>query len=69
MMNKEFGGSVETRDHREDGQFDIDVDLSSALFKGLSKQEQVLLTHGDSVYKVADGFKATSHSGKIISCK
>lgn len=67
MMNKEFGGSVDRHDMREDGQFDIDVDTDSILFKGLSERESVLLTHGDSVSKVADGFTASAHSGRIIS--
>ena len=67
MLNKEFGGSVERHDNREDGQFDIDIDTSSLLFKGLSEREHVLLTHGDSVSKVADGFTASAHSGKVIA--
>ena len=33
MMNKEFGGQVERKEGREDGQFDIDVDTNCLLFK------------------------------------
>jgi len=66
MLNKEFGGEVERNERREDGQFAIDLDTSSQLFQGLSKEEEVLLTHGDSVTRVADGFVATAYSGKAI---
>ena len=34
LINKEFGGSVASKDNREDGQFTIIVDNSSAIFKG-----------------------------------
>lgn len=34
LINKEFGGSVARKDNREDGQFTINVDNSSAIFKG-----------------------------------
>lgn len=33
MLNKEFGGHVERKEGREDGQFDIEVDSSCLLFK------------------------------------
>lgn len=35
--------------------------------RGLQKEEPVLLTHGDSVDKVADGFKVVAQSGNIIA--
>lgn len=36
-------------------------------FRGLQKEEVVLLTHGDSVDKVADGFKVVARSGNIVA--
>lgn len=33
MLNKDFGGSVERKDGREDGQFTISVDTNSPLFR------------------------------------
>ena len=33
MLNKEFGGTVMKKDIREDGQFNINVETSSALFR------------------------------------
>jgi hypothetical protein len=39
------------------------------MFRGLQKEEIVLLTHGDSVDKVADGFKVVARSGNIVAGK
>jgi len=33
MLNKEFGGTVMKKDIREDGQFKVTVETSSALFR------------------------------------
>lgn len=39
------------------------------MLRGLQKEEIVLLTHGDSVDKVADGFKVVARSGNIVAGK
>ncbi|XP_030842450.1 GMP synthase [glutamine-hydrolyzing] [Strongylocentrotus purpuratus] len=67
MMNKEFGGTVHKKDTREDGQFTITVDPSVSLYRGLDKQQNVLLTHGDSIDKVAKGFVVAAKSGNIVA--
>ncbi|XP_014860607.1 PREDICTED: GMP synthase [glutamine-hydrolyzing] [Poecilia mexicana] len=67
MMNKVFGGTVHKKSVREDGVFNIVLDNTCSLFRGLQKEELVLLTHGDSVDKVADGFKVVAQSGNIIA--
>ncbi|XP_042194909.1 GMP synthase [glutamine-hydrolyzing] isoform X1 [Callorhinchus milii] len=67
MMNKVFGGTVHRKYVREDGVFKINVDNSCSLFRGLQKDELVLLTHGDSVDKVAEGFKVVAQSGNIAA--
>lgn len=67
MMNKEFDGSVEKKAFREDGQFNIKIETKSPLFKGLKENQLVLLTHGDSVDKVAKDFKIIATSGNIIA--
>ena len=63
----EFNGTVEKKASREDGQFTISADTTSPLFKGLDANQKVLLTHGDSIDKVADGFRVIAKSGDLVS--
>ena len=60
------GGTVERKDVREDGQFEIQVETECPLFKGLETCQNVLLTHGDSVDKVADGLQCVAKSSRNI---
>jgi GMP synthase (glutamine-hydrolysing) len=67
LINQAFGGTVERKTTREDGQFDIKVDPTAALFAGLSPTQAVLMTHGDSIANVAPSFSITARSGKIVA--
>jgi GMP synthase (glutamine-hydrolysing) len=66
MMNKEFGGQVSRKDNREDGQYTIDVDDNCILFKNLGRTQEVLLTHGDCIERVADTFRLVATSNNFI---
>ncbi|XP_039279535.1 GMP synthase [glutamine-hydrolyzing]-like [Nilaparvata lugens] len=67
MMNKEFGGQVVRKDGREDGPTAIEVDPKCILFKDLNKSQIVLLTHGDSIEKVAETFRVIAQSNNFIA--
>jgi GMP synthase (glutamine-hydrolysing) len=67
LINQEYGGTIEKKDTREDGQFTINIDPSSLIFSDLKKAQQVLLTHGDGIAEVAPGFKAVAMSGGIVA--
>nr|CAX73074.1 putative GMP synthase [Schistosoma japonicum] len=67
LINKVFGGQVMEGDSRKDGVYPVDCDTSSALFKGLLKQEHVLFTHGDHCVSTATGFKVIARSGPNIA--
>jgi len=69
LMNQSLGGSVEKLPHREDGPTTIrlDDDHNSSLFADLKPEQNVLMSHGDSITRVPDGFKVTAMSGGIIA--
>lgn len=67
LINQAFGGTVDRTQIREDGQCLIAVDPDCMLFDGLESEQEVLMSHGDSISQVAPGFRATAESGKIIA--
>ncbi|XP_074655456.1 GMP synthase [glutamine-hydrolyzing]-like [Tubulanus polymorphus] len=67
MLNKEFKGTIEKKNTREDGQFTIKVDNKCSLFSGLKAEQEVLLTHGDSICIVGEGLNPVAYSGDIIA--
>ncbi|KAF2903167.1 hypothetical protein ILUMI_03025 [Ignelater luminosus] len=67
ILNKEFGGTVIRKDGREDGQFNVEIDPKCLLFKGLDKMQTVLLTHGDSIDKIADNFRSIAQSSSFCA--
>lgn len=66
LANKVFGGTVSQAGEREDGQHKVDVETDSKLFAGMVAEQEVLLTHGDSVAGVAAGFRVIAKHGDII---
>ena len=67
VMNKEFGGTVVNKEPREDRVHAVELDKKSNLFKGLANRQEVMLTHGDSICKVADNFKVVGTSGNLVT--
>ncbi|VDN51280.1 unnamed protein product [Dracunculus medinensis] len=69
LINKTFGGNVTREAVREDGQMNIDIDISCPLFTELNTRETVMLTHGDSVLEntVANDLNIIARSGNLIS--
>jgi len=67
LMSFQNGRQVGKKTSREDGQFWIDVDTSSALYANLEAQQSVLLTHGDTVFEAPEGWKVTAKSGSLIA--
>jgi len=67
LMNYVHGGTVERKEQREDGVFQIKASSDSLLFDSLESQQEVLLTHGDTVDQVASGFKIIAMSDKLIA--
>ncbi|MBS4462500.1 glutamine-hydrolyzing GMP synthase [Aerococcaceae bacterium zg-B36] len=56
-----FGGTVESAPTREYGTAEIDVhQVNQGLFKGLAEKENVLMSHGDRITKIPEGFVVTA---------
>lgn len=62
LMAHSLGGVVSPCEHAEYGKAEIDLLEDTALMKGLEKQEQVWMSHGDQVTKVPDGFVVNASS-------
>ncbi len=67
LINYLEGGSVEGLEDREDGPTLIDVDPESPLFHGLTPEQRVLMSHGDTIVEVAEGYRVTARSGDLIA--
>jgi GMP synthase (glutamine-hydrolysing) len=57
LMAQNMGGSVIKGKYREYGIAQIDIAGGSPLFKGLSKREQIWMSHGDAVDAPPPGFE------------
>eukprot|EP00331_Platyophrya_macrostoma_P015817 CAMPEP_0176473526 /NCGR_PEP_ID=MMETSP0127-20121128/42360_1 /TAXON_ID=938130 /ORGANISM="Platyophrya macrostoma, Strain WH" /LENGTH=668 /DNA_ID=CAMNT_0017868541 /DNA_START=21 /DNA_END=2027 /DNA_ORIENTATION=+ len=69
LMGLASGGVIQRKTVREDGQETIVCDVDSSLFVGLEPEQQVLLTHGDSLTHTGDDIRviATSQNTGIIA--
>ncbi len=67
LINQHFGGIVSPGVRNEYGETDIDINPDCPMFKGLDKSQRVLMSHGDSVDKLADGFEICGSSGQVAA--
>lgn len=67
LINQHFGGVVQPGVKTEYGETVIDVDPQSPLFAGLDAKQSVLMSHGDSVTKLAPGFEVAATSGEVYA--
>ena len=67
LINKHFGGTVARKSIREDGQFTIKIDPSCEIFDDLEESQNVLLTHSDSVDRLAPCLRVTAQSGELVA--
>ncbi|MBX2861077.1 MAG: glutamine-hydrolyzing GMP synthase [Vampirovibrio sp.] len=67
LINLQFGGTVQAGTTKEYGETDIQLQTESPLFTGVDKETPVLMSHGDRVETVAEGFKVIGTSNSIIA--
>lgn len=62
LMAKELGGDVKGGNIREYGRALLTIDDHTNLFAGLGKEIKCWMSHGDTVYKIPNGFKVLGHT-------
>ncbi|UCD93576.1 MAG: glutamine-hydrolyzing GMP synthase, partial [Candidatus Zixiibacteriota bacterium] len=67
LINLHFGGVVSPGVKSEYGETDIDVNSDCLLFDGLEKNQRVLMSHGDSVEVLAEGFEVCATTGHVCA--
>ena len=58
-----LGGDVLPASKREYGPANITLTGDDGLFAGLDREQPVWMSHGDSITRLPDGFRATAQSG------
>lgn len=67
LINKHFGGVVSPGVRNEYGETIIEVNSDCAIFHDLEKKQRVLMSHGDSIEKLADGFSVCGVSEYVCA--
>jgi GMP synthase (glutamine-hydrolysing) len=62
LMAHELGGDVTPVDRREYGPANITITHDDGLFTGLEREQPVWMSHGDSITRLPDGFRATART-------
>jgi len=67
LICQHFGGKVSPHGGKEYGETEVIVDVNDLLFSGQPKKQITLMSHGDTVVKIPEGFSITARSGEIIA--
>ncbi|WP_342258798.1 glutamine-hydrolyzing GMP synthase [Spiroplasma endosymbiont of Dioctria linearis] len=68
LITEMFGGKVELADSQEFGKAKLYIDdEKSLLFKKVSQNSQVWMSHADHLTKMPDGFKQIAHSDSSVA--
>ncbi len=57
-----FGGEIAKASRREYGLAQLNIDIREDLFKNISQNTQVWMSHGDSIIQLPTGFQALAHT-------
>ena len=67
LLSDHFGGVVDSNTKKEYGQCEVIINNKVPLFEGLEEIQQVLMSHGDTVKVLPDGFEIIAKSGNEIA--
>ena len=67
LMSDYFGGVVDSNIVKEYGQNEVTINTLSPIFEGLDAVQKVLMSHGDTVKNVPNGFEVIAKSGEAIA--
>ena len=67
LICEHFGGKVSPGVKTEYGQIPIKIDTSCPLFASLEEEQLVLMSHGDAVKEMPQGFKCVGKTGDIVA--
>jgi GMP synthase (glutamine-hydrolysing) len=62
LMAHELGGDVLAATRREYGPAHVSITHDDALFAGLEREQPVWMSHGDSITRLPEGFRATAQT-------
>lgn len=66
LTTQHFGGKIEKGTTKEYGRMPINIDGNCPLFDGLPERQNVWMSHGDYVARVAEGFRVAAKSDNDI---
>jgi len=62
LMARELGGDVLPAGRREYGPASVTITSEDGLFSGLDREQPVWMSHGDSITRLPEGFRATAQT-------